>query len=93
MVKGISRRVVVIPSPDPKIFEQAIFIMRDDILASDGVSSEEVLKEAQRVARDFAKSQIPRGEKFYAKIPGPVFAAAGAAATCIAWLAMHLVGV
>ena len=30
MVKGISRRVVVVDSPDRRFFEQAIFIVRND---------------------------------------------------------------
>ena len=30
MVKGISRQVILVHSPDPKLFEQAIFILRDD---------------------------------------------------------------
>ena len=30
MVKGISRRVVVVDSPDQRFFEQAIFIVRND---------------------------------------------------------------
>ena len=30
MVKGISRRVVVLDSPDQRYFEQAIFIVRND---------------------------------------------------------------
>ena len=93
MVKGVSRRIVVGPSPDPKIFEQAIFVVRDDVLTSGGVDSEEVLKEARRVAKDFAKNQVSQDESFMSKIPGPVFAAAGAAATGIAWLAMRLVGI
>ena len=32
MIKGVSRRVVVVKSPDPRIFEQAIFIVREDFL-------------------------------------------------------------
>lgn len=27
MVKGISRQVIVVHSPEPKLFEQAIFIL------------------------------------------------------------------
>ena len=38
MVKGISRRVVVVDSPDQRFFEQAIFILRSDA-AGAGVSS------------------------------------------------------
>ena len=30
LVKGISRRVNVVESPDPHIFEQAIFILSND---------------------------------------------------------------
>ncbi len=30
MVKGISRRVIVVRSPDPRFFEQAIFLMKED---------------------------------------------------------------
>ena len=29
MVKGISRQVIMVPSPDPKLFDQAIFILKD----------------------------------------------------------------
>ena len=29
MVKGIARRVVVVKSPDPKVFDEAIFLVRE----------------------------------------------------------------
>ena len=93
MVKGISRRVVVIKSPDPKVFEEAIFIVREDFLNSGGMSSEELVKEAQRVADLYVKSQMSEKRSLLSRLPAPVFAAAGAAATGIAWLAMHLFGV
>lgn len=35
MVKGISRQVIVVRSPDPKLFEQAIFILREDALGKE----------------------------------------------------------
>ena len=46
MVKGISRQVIVINSPDPKLFEQAIFIVRD---GQKEVTNELLLKEAKRI--------------------------------------------
>ena len=49
MVKGISRRVVVVDSPDQRFFEQAIFIVRNDA-AGEGVTSRELVEEARRVA-------------------------------------------
>ena len=30
MVKGINRQVIVVRSPDPSLFEQAIFLLRPD---------------------------------------------------------------
>ena len=50
MVKGISRQVIVVHAPEPKLFEQAIFIVREDVARSGGVSREEVLNEARRAA-------------------------------------------
>ena len=32
MVKGVTRQVVVVKSPDPKLFEQAIFLLREEAL-------------------------------------------------------------
>lgn len=49
MVKGISRRVVVVDSPDQRFFEQAIFIVRNDA-AGEGVTARELVEEARRVA-------------------------------------------
>ena len=44
MVKGLSRRVIVVDSPDPHIFEQAIFIVRNDAaVGSGGVTSQQVV--------------------------------------------------
>lgn len=54
LVKGISRRVIVVDSPDPKLFEQAIFIVRNDAFAQEGVTSQQVLGEACRIARSCA---------------------------------------
>ena len=53
MVKGISRRVVVVDSPDQRYFEQAIFIVRNDA-AGEGVTARDLVEEAKRVARNYA---------------------------------------
>ena len=52
MVKGISRRVVVVDSPDQRFFEQAIFIVRNDA-GGEGVTARELVEEARRVARGY----------------------------------------
>ena len=43
MVKGISRQVIVVHSPDPKLFEQAIFILKDRAVDGEGISDEALL--------------------------------------------------
>lgn len=48
MVKGVARRVIVVKSPDPRLFEQAIFIVKEDAFTKGGVSAEQVLQEAKR---------------------------------------------
>ena len=52
MVKGVSRRVIVVDSPDPTLFEQAIFILRSD----GGVSQQQVVAQAEAVAKSYART-------------------------------------
>ena len=81
MVKGISRQVIVGHSPDPKLFEQAIFILKDGAVGQEGVTDETLLKEAKRLIRDPAA---------YRKNPlygfGPAWAFGGALMTGLIWL-------
>lgn len=58
MVKGTSRRVIVVDSPDTELFEQAIFIVRNDILSDRGVTAQMLVDEACRVARSCTRSQL-----------------------------------
>ena len=46
MVKGNSRQVIMVNSPDPKLFDQAIFILKD---GADGISEAQLLKEATKL--------------------------------------------
>ena len=66
MVKGTSRRVIVVDSPDPNYFEQAIFIVRNDVYERQGVTAQQVLGEACRIAKGYAAvAAVP----FWKKIP------------------------
>jgi len=60
MVKGTSRRVIVVDSPDPKLFEQAIFIVKNDAFSQEGVTSQQILGEACRIARGCASTPTAR---------------------------------
>ncbi len=48
MVKGVSRQVIVVHAPDPELFEQAIFILKDDAVG-DGMTQEKLLREAKQI--------------------------------------------
>ena len=60
MVRGTSRRVIVVESPDTNLFEQAIFIVRNDALSKDGVTAQQLVDEACRVARSYTRSRTAR---------------------------------
>ena len=50
MVKGVSRQVIVLQSPDPELFEQAIFILKNSAV-NKGVSDEMLMREARRLVK------------------------------------------
>ena len=41
LVKGVSRQVIVVKAPDPRFFEQAIFILKEDAFGR-GVTADDV---------------------------------------------------
>ena len=77
MVKGITRQVIVVKSPDKKLFDQAIFLVREDALANGGVTEEALLNEARIVCKN-AKTNTGWLHKLQ-------WAAYGAAATAAIW--------
>ena len=74
MVKGISRQVILVHSPDTAMFEQAIFILKENAPA---ITDEDLLKEAKRLIANPIMA---------ARHTGPVWALCGALAVGIAWL-------
>ncbi len=81
MVKGISRQVIVVHAPDPKLFEQAIFILKDDV--GEGITDEALLKEARSAIRESADRP---GKKRHFYLYGAVWASGGALITGLIWL-------
>ena len=76
MVKGVTRRVIVVKSPDPRYFEEAIFIVKEDVSLA-GVDQGRVLQEAKVVASGYVKQQVYRRGRL-GKIPPLAYLAAGA---------------
>ena len=81
MVKGTSRQVILVQSPEPKLFEQAIFILKDEAL-KEGITDEALLKEAQKILHSGDGHQKKRHFYLY----GAVWAAGGAMLTGLAWI-------
>ena len=81
MVKGISKQVIVVNAPEPKLFEQAIFILKED---AGGVTDEALLREAKKILHtDLSAS---KKDRFF----GPLWALGGGTAVGILWLITFL---
>ena len=85
MVKGISKQVILLQSPDKELFEQAIFILRDDAVGRKGVTDSQLLQEARRLV--CSRGQRDRHKWFHCAL----WALSGAAVTGITWLITLLI--
>ncbi len=92
MVKGISRRVIVVDSPDPRIFEQAIFIIRNEAAAGGGgVTSQQLVDQAVRIAKNYARTHGGTAPAQCWQMPAWLWAVLGGAAIGLVWLLVYLV--
>ncbi|HHT16896.1 MAG TPA: translation initiation factor 2 [Papillibacter sp.] len=87
VVKGTTRRVIVIKSPDKHIFDEAIFLVNDAVSRDGGVTSEDIIRQAQEVAENYVRCHIRK--KRLPDLPAPVFAVLGAALTGLVWFISH----
>ena len=83
MVKGVARRVVVVKSPDPKQFEQAIFLLREEAISGEA-PEEQVLRQAQQVANEYLRQSVPKRRKQRFLFPC-LCTCVGAAAASLFW--------
>lgn len=81
MVKGISRQVIVVQSPGPEMFEQAIFILKDEAVG-EGITDEALLKEARQAIHGMDRN----GKKRHLYLYGAVWASGGALVMGLVWL-------
>ncbi len=79
MVKGTSRQVIVVHATEEKLFDQAIFLLKDGALG-EGISDEALLREA----RGCLEGHIHRRKPWLHN--GPLWGVAGAAATGLVWM-------
>lgn len=77
MVKGITRQVVVMQGSADASFDQAIFLVRENILSEGGVTEDALLKEARLVCKNVARPRL------FSQI---LWSFSGAAAIGLVWL-------
>ena len=93
MVKGITRQVILVKSPDPKLFEEAIFIVKEEALSREGVSADQVIRQARQAADGYLKGNRAwnrRLKGFSLSLSGPVWGAPGAALASAIWCGVLL---
>lgn len=78
MVKGTTRQVLVVKGADTALFEQAIFLVRDNVVEQGGVTEEALLREARTVCS--------RGEQHPSWKSRVLWALSGAGVTALVWL-------
>ena len=83
MVKGMAKRVIVLQSPDKRVFEQAIFILREEG-DPQGLTAADAVRQAQQVADRYLKERARKMRRV--RIPAPVFFAAGAVMASAGWI-------
>ena len=81
MVNGISRQVIVVHAPDPKLFDQAIFILKDEVVNNKEITDDALMREAKRL---ISAGGSTKRRKY--KYIGPLWACAGALFTGLVWL-------
>ena len=59
VIKGTASRVIVVKSPDPEIFREAFFILRDDYFSDRGISQAELLRQARQSAEGYVSAHVP----------------------------------
>lgn len=53
MLKGVQKQIIVVKTPEAELFEEAIFILREDYLERGEGTRSEVLRQARRAAEEY----------------------------------------
>lgn len=90
MVKGINRQVIVVKSPDPKLFDQAIFLLREDAFSSSAATPEQVIRQARQAADGYLRKNTVVG-RAAARLSPAACGVAGALMASAVWVVVLFV--
>lgn len=63
VLRGTSHNMIVVTTPDPEIFREAMFILQDDYMRRPGAGKEELLRQARDAAEEYANRFVPAVSK------------------------------
>ena len=89
MVKGITRQVILVKSPDPKLFEEAIFIVKEEAMNREGVTADQVIRQARQAADGYLRGNRVKAGPLQ-RLAAPLWALAGAGCASVVWYAAVL---
>ncbi len=62
VIQGSAGNVIIVKSPNKEYFQEAIFILCDDLFARRGTSRQKLLREARRAAGEYVSEHVPPRE-------------------------------
>ncbi len=78
--------MVMVRFPEEGMFEQAFYVVREDVAVNKGVSGQDVLDEACRIAQNHFPAKVKKHEKFSSF----VYFLTGAGCVGLAWFLVML---
>ena len=91
MVKGTNRHVIVVRSPDPKVFEEAIFVLREEYLR--GRSADQVMEEARAAAAEYLRKNSGPAPRRRSRLTGLLIGLGVLLSAAVLWLILRLSGI
>ena len=73
--------MIVLHAPEQKMFEEAIFILKDSVVGQEGITDDALLKEAKRLLWE---TKGRKKSRYY--LCGPIWACGGAILMGIVWV-------
>lgn len=89
MVKGITRRVMLVNARDGGLFEQAIFLLKEETVDKQGVTEQQIIEEVERLSQKGLEKV--NGTKRSLRLQPLVWSGLGAGLTGLIWILTYFI--